>query len=316
MRFISAADIDRVLNFPDLVETLREAFRAAITVPVRHHHAIARSGGEATLLLMPAWHDGSGGFIGVKIVSIFPDNAERQKPSVIGTYLLLAGDSGEALAAFDGQELTIWRTGAASALAASYLARPDARRLAMIGAGAMAPALIAAHIAIRPIEEVTIWSRTLDRAAALAARLDGPRIRVTASGDREAAISGADIVSVATLSPEPLVPGSWLKQGTHVDLVGGYTPKMREADDDAVRLARVYVDTRAGATREAGDIVQPMASGVLAEGGIAGDLFDLCRGTAAGRQSAEEITLFKSVGSAIEDLAAAVHVWRRIEHSG
>jgi ornithine cyclodeaminase/alanine dehydrogenase-like protein (mu-crystallin family) len=315
MRVVGGDEIDRVLNYPDLVETLRQAFRAAITVPARHHHAIARAGAEATLILMPAWSDAPGGHIGVKIVSVFPDNATRGKASVMGTYLLLAGESGEPLAAIDVRVLTLWRTAAASALAASYLARADARRMVMVGAGALAPHLIAAHAAVRPLEEVTIWNRRFEPAAALAARLDRPGLKVRASADLAGAVSEADIVSAATLSDQPLIRGAWLKQGAHVDLVGAYTPRMREADDEAIRRARVYVDTRAGALHEAGDIVQPMAAGVLSQADIVGDLFDLARGTASGRRSDEEITLFKSVGSAIEDLAAAVHVYRRLDSS-
>lgn len=312
MRFIGAAEIDSVLDYPALVDALAEAFRAGVVAPVRHHHAIERAGETATLLLMPAWQAGGDGFIGVKIASVFPLNAGRGKPSVMGTYLLLAGDSGAPLAGFDGVTLTLWRTAAASALAARHLARPDATRMAMIGAGALASRLIAAHAAVRPIAHVTIWNRTPAAAERLAAALDRPGLAVTATSDLAAAVSAADIVSAATMSPDPLVRGEWLKPGAHVDLVGAYTPRMREADDEAIRRARVYVDTRGGALKEAGDIVQPLAAGVLGAADIAGDLADLCQGTAPGRQSAEEITLFKSVGSAIEDLAAAILVWQRL----
>jgi ornithine cyclodeaminase len=312
MQVVGAAEIERILTYPDLVDTLREAFRSGITVPPRHQHRIPREGGEATLLLMPAWTDSPAGHIGVKIVSVFPDNAKRGQPSVMGAYLLLAGDSGEPLAVLDGRVLTLWRTAAASALAASYLARADSRRLAMIGAGALAPRLIAAHASVRPIDEVAIWNRTPANAAALASRLDRPGLRVSATADIGEAVGHADIVSVATLSSEPLLRGGWLKPGTHLDLVGAFTPQMREADDDAIRRAKIYVDTRAGALKEAGDIVQPIASGILSPDAIAGDLFDLCRGAVAGRQSDAEITLFKSVGTAIEDLAAAVHVYWRL----
>ncbi|MEO8668145.1 MAG: ornithine cyclodeaminase family protein [Bauldia sp.] len=312
MRVVGADEILRILAIPDLVEALREAFRAGITVPPRHHHRIPRGAGEAAFILMPAWSDDPASPIGVKIVSVFPQNAARGKPSVMGAYLLLAGDSGEPLAVLDGRTLTLRRTAAASALAADYLARNDARRLAMIGAGALAPHLIAAHAAVRPIAEVTIWNRTGETAERLAAALDRPGLRVRASDDLAGAVGDADIVSVATLSAEPLVRGAWLMPGTHVDLVGAFTPAMREADDETVRRARVYVDTRAGALKEAGDIVQPLASGALTEAAIVGDLFDLCRGTGEGRRTAEEITLFKSVGTAIEDLAAAVLVWQRL----
>ncbi len=311
MRFVAAAEIDKVLDYPALVEALADAFRAGIVAPVRHHHAIERVGESATLLLMPAWDTAGDGFIGVKIASVFPLNATRGKPSVMGTYLLLAGDSGAPLAGFDGMTLTLWRTAAASALAARALARRDASRMAMIGAGALAPRLIAAHAAVRPITRVTVWNRTPEAAERLAASLDRPGLTVTATRDREAAVAEADVVSVATMAREPLVAGAWLKPGAHLDLVGAYTPAMREADDAAIRRARVYVDTRGGALKEAGDIVQPIEAGVIGAADIAGDLFDLCRGVALGRQSDEEITLFKSVGSAIEDLAAAILVWRR-----
>jgi ornithine cyclodeaminase len=314
MRFVSAAEIDAVLNYPDLVDALRDAFRAGVTVPVRHHHTIERPEGEATVILMPAWHDGTG-FLGVKVVSVFPANRTKGKPSVMGTYLLLAGDTGEPLATFDGVALTLWRTAAASALAASHLARQDARVLAMIGAGALAPRLIAAHAAVRPIAEVIIWNRTVGKAEALARAVARPGLIARATDDIARAVAEADIVSAATMSAEPLIRGDWLKPGTHVDLVGAYRPVMREADDAAVRRARVFVDTRAGAHAEAGDIVQPVAAGILAEKDIL-DLFDLVRGRAEGRRSPEEITLFKSVGTAIEDLAAAVLVYRRLQRMG
>jgi hypothetical protein len=176
----------------------------------------------------------------------------------MGTYLLLAGDSGEPLAALDGVALTLRRTAAASALAARHLARPDASRLVMVGAGALAPHLIAAHAAVRPIREVVIWNRTAETARRLAATLDLPGLSATASDDLEAAVRDADIVSAATMAQEPLVRGAWLKPGTHVDLVGAYTPEMREADDEAIGRASVFVDTRAG-MKESGDIAAPLA---------------------------------------------------------
>lgn len=312
MRVVSAAEIDRVLDYPGLIDAIRDAFAGAIVAPARHHHRIPRPGGaEATLILMPAWDGDASGYIGVKIVSVFPDNAARTKPSVMGTYLLLAGDSGEPMATLDGVALTLWRTAAASALASRYLSRPDASHLAMIGAGALAPRLIAAHAAVRPISTVTIWNRTTERAKRLAASLTRPGFAVTASDDLAATVAAADVVSVATLAKEPLVRGAWLKPGTHVDLVGAYTPDMREADDDVVRRARIFVDTRAG-MKESGDIAQPLKMGIIREGDIAGDLTDMARGNADGRRAADEITLFKSVGNAIEDLAAAVEVWRRL----
>jgi ornithine cyclodeaminase len=259
------------------------------------------------LLLMPAWEKGGSesGFLGVKVVSVYPGNAKRGLPSVAGTYLLMRADTGEPLAVIDGQALTLWRTAAASALAASYLARQDARRLVMVGAGALAPYLIAAHASVRPIDDVLVWNHNFARAETRAAELAGRPYAVRATRDLEAAVRDADIVSCATLSNDPLVKGAWLKPGAHLDLVGAFTPKMRESDDEAARLATLYVDTRAGALKEAGDIVQPLAAGIIQESDISGDLFDLCRGTAGGRDTPDQITLFKSVGTALEDLPAA-----------
>jgi alanine dehydrogenase len=313
LRILDADAIAAALTYPALIEALREAFRAEINVPVRHHHTIPQPGRDATLLLMPAWSESgakSDRFLGCKIVTIFPDNAATGQASLHGRYLLMSGETGAPLALIDGQALTAWRTGAASALAASYLARPDAEHLVMIGAGALAPHLVRAHLAVRPIKRVTLWNRTHGRAVSLAFGLTVTGIAATIADDLEAAVRDADIVCCATLSTEPIVRGAWLRPGTHVDLVGGFTPKMREADNDAIRRARVFVDTRAGATKEAGDIMIPLRRGILAKTGIRGDLFELCRGKAKGRTSEKQITLFKSVGSAIEDFAAAMLVWR------
>ncbi len=319
MLTITADDVDRVLTFPDLVEILRQAFKAGAVQPVRHHHTIERPAGAAsTLLLMPAWTDfgaasvAADGYIGVKIVTVSPDNNAIAKPAVMGLYLLLDGKTGEPQALIDGQRLTQWRTACASALAASYLAREDASRLLVIGAGALSPFLVKAHSAVRPIKSVRIWNRTPANAEKVAAALRAEGLPAEAAGDLGAEMAEADIVSSATISNEPLVRGAQLKPGPHVDLVGGFTPTMREADDAAITRARVYVDTRAGAPNEAGDIVQPLASGVLAPDAIVADLAELARGEKAGRRDAGEITVFKSVGAALEDLAAAIAVHGRM----
>lgn len=304
MRILSAADVEAALDWDSLIERLRRAFRRGAEVPVRHHHEILAPGGEpGTLLLMPAWQ--AGRRIGIKLATIFPDNASRGLPSVMGTYLLLDGKTGAPLALIDGPTLTVKRTAAASALASGYLSRPDCERFLMIGTGSLAPYLVLAHAAVRPICNVLIWGRSPDKAARLAKRLDRPDFRVAATDDLEAAVRGADIVSCATLSEQPLVRGEWLQPGQHLDLVGAFRPDMRECDDAAIRRARVFVDTREGALAEAGDIVQPIASGALDPGDVAGDLFDLTRGERAGRRFYDQITLFKSVGTALEDLAAA-----------
>jgi ornithine cyclodeaminase len=310
VRLISAAEIAAVLTFPALVAAIADAFRAEIAAPLRHHHTITRADGEATLLLMPAWTgEAAENFIGTKVVTVFPGNPARSRASVTGTYLLMQGDNGEPLAAIDGRVFTLWRTAASSALAASFLAREDAENLLMVGAGALAPYLIRAHASVRPIRKIAIWNRTRGRAETLAAELSSLGLQAYAADDLERATRAADIVSCATLSPTPLVHGNWLQAGTHLDLVGGFKPTMREADDETLRRARVYADTRAGAMTEAGDIVDPLRRGVIREKDIRGDLFDLCRGNVKGRETLGEITLFKSVGSAIEDLATAMLIW-------
>ena len=311
MRIVAADDIQKVLTYRALIEALGDAFRSDITVPVRHHHTIPTAGADATLLLMPAWREDGERFIGCKIVTVFPDNAKAQRPSVYGQYLLMSGDTGEPLAMMDGRALTVWRTSCASALAAQYLAREDSSHLVMVGAGALAPHLIRAHLSVRPIKRVTLWNRTRARAVALGFGIAVAGIEVDIAETLEEAVREADIVSCATLAPAPLIQGAWLKKGAHLDLVGGFTPKMREADDRAVKRARIFVDTRAAA-KEAGDIVVPLKKKIIEPNAIKGDLFDLTRGKVRGRTSASQITLFKSVGTAIEDLAAAMLVWKEL----
>ncbi len=323
MLILTADDVDRALTFPGLVETLRAAFKAGAIQPVRHHHGVERPGSAgSTLLLMPAWTDfaaagtSEDGYIGVKVVTVSPDNNAVGKPAVMGVYLLLDGVTGEPRALIDGQRLTQWRTASASALAADYLARKDASKLLVIGAGAMGKFLARAHAAVRPIREIRIWNRTPANAEKVVAELSGEGHPATVAEDLDAALGWADIVSAATIATSPLVKGALLRPGTHVDLVGAFTPSMRESDDDTIRRARVYVDTRAGATKEAGDIVQPLASGLLKPEGIVADLHELARGEKKGRESAEEITLFKSVGAALEDLAAGVAIYKAVAGKG
>lgn len=301
---LDAAAVAARLDYPSLVAALDEAFRTGCESPARHHHPVAVPGGpEAMLLLMPAWLPGR--FIGTKVVNVFPGNGARGLPAVQSVYLLASGETGELLAILDGATLTTRRTVAASSLAVRYLARPESSRLLIVGTGQVAAAIAASHAAVRPIREVAVWGRDPARAAALAARLAAEGFDAHPAADLPAAVAAADIVSCCTLSRTPLVEGAWLRPGTHLDLIGGFTPEMREADDAAVARATVVVDTPA-ALAEAGDLIGPTATGALRPDGIATDLFGLASGRHPGRRRAEEITLFKSVGAAIEDLAAAV----------
>lgn len=312
MRFVSAADLARVLDYAALTEALRAMFRSDCVAPTRHHHVIARPDGpDGVLLLMPAWR--ADGAIGVKTVTVFPGNGAKGLPAVMGSYALLDGATGAPRALLEGRELTARRTAAASALAADYLARADSRRLLMVGTGAMAPHLVQAHAALRPITEVAIWGRSSAKAAALAQQLDESRLVVRPAEDLDAAVRAADIISCATLAREPLVLGRWLRPGQHLDLVGAFNPEMRESDDEAMRRSRLYVDTRDGVLAEGGDVIQAIAAGAIEAADIVGDLFDLTRGRLAGRTDNEEITVFKSTGTALEDLAAAELALARLE---
>ena len=304
MRTVTGAELKSVLHFRMLIERMRQTFRAGVEVPLRHHHTVGTFGqNDGTLLLMPAWQVNQS--IGVKVVTVFPDNGAKDLPAVQGLYLLMDGKTGMPQAVLDGTALTKRRTAAASALAASYLARPDSERLLMVGTGALAPELIEAHATVLPIKHVLVWGRSIDKAKKVASRFHRPKFRIEATDDLEGAVRGAQVISCATLAKEPLIRGAWLQPGVHLDLVGGFTPDMREADDDCIRRSRVFVDTREGACAEAGDIVQPMKAGILTENDIAGDLYDLTRGERAGRRFYDQITLFKSVGTALEDLCAA-----------
>ncbi len=314
MRVVTAEEIDAVLDFPSLVGALRRTFASETEAPTRHHHRLGPEGGrQATHLLMPAWTAGTPGpdaYLGTKIVSVFPDNGGLGLPAVLGVYVLQSGETGRPLAVLDGTRLTHWRTAAASALAADYLARPDAERLVLVGAGALAPFLVRAHSSVRQIRHVAIWNRRPEGAERLAGRLADEGFTAEPVADLARAVRAADIVSCATLSGAPLVEGAWLKPGSHLDLVGAFTLAMRECDDTALRRARVFVDTPA-ALHEGGDVAMAIRDNVLREADVVADLHGLCRGAPA-RGGPDEITLFKSVGTAIEDLAAAVLAWEKL----
>jgi ornithine cyclodeaminase len=293
------------LPWPQLIDALATMFAGACVTPVRHHHDMEVPGERhATLLLMPAWVPGQ--YAGVKILSVFPDNAQRSLPAIFGTYLLSSAKTGQMLAAIEGGELTARRTAATSALAARYLAHPEAKEMLVCGTGRLSLNLLQAHALTRPLERFRVWGRNADNAQKIAAEARALGLKAEAVGNLEAAVHTADIVSCATLSDEPLIRGDWMKPGAHLDLVGAFKPSMRESDDAAIRRATVFVDTRAGAMSEAGDIVQPLKSGALAESGIRAELAELVKGAHPGRTGDEEITLFKSVGAALEDLAGAI----------
>lgn len=292
------------LSFPALINHLRDAHRQP---PPDVQRLLMQqptaSGSENGLLIWPAWQTGRN--LGVKIVTLFPDN--RVRPTVQALYVLFDGQDGSIQALLDGTEMTYWKTAADSALGADYLARRDAKTLLMVGAGNLAPYLIRAYQSIRPtLSRIQVWNRTPEKARALVAAIKDTPAEIAL--DLRAAVRQADIVCCATSGTDPLIKGAWLAPGTHLDLIGGYTGNMREADDEAVSRARVFVDSRWFTIEHVGDLTQPIANGVITAGDVRADLFDLCSGRHTGRQSNSEITLFKCGGGAHLDLMTAQYI--------
>jgi len=305
IRFVPAEAVHQALPWDRLIAALERAFAQGAQVPLRHVH---RLDADDTLLLMPAWRDARGsdaGALGVKLVTVMPEAARHGASTVAALYVLLDRATGEPRAVIDGEALTLRRTAAASALAARLLARTQARSLLVVGTGRLAPYLARAHCAAREVERLHVWGRNAAAAQTLAQELRDEGLPAQAVDDLEEAVREAHIVSCATTSTTPVVHGSWLAAGTHVDLVGGFTRAMREVDDAAVMRSRIVVDTYVGALAEAGDLTDPIERGVIAHEHVVAELAELVQGTRRGRISEADITLFKSVGTALEDLAAA-----------
>ena len=309
--YLDAQQLIRTLPWTALIDALERVFTIDVVEPVRHHHTLRVPGEpDATLLLMPAWIEGA--YLGVKQVSVFPGNSQRNQAALSSSYLLSCARTGKPLLQLDADVLTAHRTAAASALASRYLSRPDAHTLLVMGAGRMARALIDAHRAVRPIDRVLVWNRREEGAGHLVRSLEQQGIAATVCPQAQLPdwVARADIISCATMATEPILRGEWLQAGVHIDLVGAFRPDMRETDDEVIRRASVFVDTRAGALAEAGDLLQAEATGVFRAADVVAEFTELCSGRHAGRQalsrSVEQITLFKSVGAAREDLAAAI----------
>jgi ornithine cyclodeaminase len=319
MRVIDADSVHRLLDYAPLIDALAAAHREAPPLIGRSLLVPPEGAGRAGegFLVLPAWAHGRA--FGVKMVTILPGNAELADgpPSVQATYQLFEGRTGQPVAVLDGTALTLRKTAADSGLGAQLLARPDVTTLLMVGAGALAPHLIGAHLAVRPsLERDLVWNRSAPRRDRLLADLSARGIAAEASDDLEAGVRAADVISVATMATDPLVRGAWLQPGTHLDLVGAYQPTMRESDDEAVRRARIHVDYRGSTVEESGDLTQPLASGAITEEDILGDLFDLCQGRAPGRRGADEITLYKNGGGSHLDLFSAEFLVQRLEAGG
>ncbi len=300
MNILDADAVAARLPYARLVPMLREALAGQWQVPQRVPFDI---GGNGQLLMMPAWSDR---YLGVKLVNVFPGNGTLGLPAISSTYVLSDGKTGQAEAIIDGETLTARRTAAVAALGASFLASPAGGNLLLIGAGRVARELPAAFATVRPIDTVTVWARRPEQAAALVRDLTAMGMAASPCGDLAEAVSAASIVACATLSTQPIVRGDWLRPDTHLSLIGGFRPSMREVDSKAVQMSYVVADTRSGVLAEAGDILTPITEGVIGADHIKADLSELCRHAVAPPLPSSTPTLFKSVGHASQDLAAAM----------
>jgi ornithine cyclodeaminase len=308
MLTISAEDTEKLLSYDKLIEALRRTFRSGAKAPLRHHHTLpSTSCTDATLLLMPAWSVDSG-FGGIKMVNVNPGNNTINLPSISASYLLFDVETGQHLCLMEASVLTPRRTAAAAALAASYLARPESSSLLVVGAGKVGSQLPDAFREVLPIKEVLVWSRSSHQSAALVERLIGEGWNARVAETLEEGVREVDVVTCATLAKEPIIKGEWLSPGQHIDLIGSFTPTMREVDDQAIQRAKIFVDTQA-AVIESGDFQIPLASGAITIENIGPSLYELCSLKQKWREP-EDITLFKGVGHAVEDLAAAILVYK------
>lgn len=302
--FFGPEEVAAALKWPALVSAIEDILREPeATAPERTVHTIPdASGNDAALLLKPGWVVGE--LIAIKAVTFFPDNGALELPTINAGVLLFSGADGTFLGACDGNELTTRRTAAASAVAAKRLARADAKRLLVVGTGALSPMTALAHCSVREYDQVDVWGRDSDKALRVSNRLITENISATAVDDLDAAVAAADVITCVTGATSPLVKGALLKPGAHVDLIGAFTPEMRESDDDVIRRGTVFLDTRSDGSLS-GDIAQPLKSGVMTMDDVVADLAELVNGSHPGRTNDDEITVFKSAGFALEDVAAA-----------
>lgn len=320
MLYLTDDTLDRLLTYQSLIPALKEMHKAPPEVledMLLEQPAIA--GGVDRLLNRAAWQQGQA--LGIKLATIFPNNGKdgAALPSVQALYVLFDGANGSPLAVMDGTVLTWRKTAADSALGASFLARDDVEHMVMVGAGSMAPELIKAHLIVRPsLKRVSIFNRSAPRADDLVARLASEILGVSFSraNDLESAVGDADLVCCATMSQTPVVSGAWLKPGTHLDLIGAYTAEMRETDDEALKRGRLFVDSRATTIEHIGELMMPLKTGIITRADILADHVDLCRGDSAGRQTADEITIFKNGGGGHLDLMTARHALARAAEEG
>ncbi len=319
---LNGEEVAQLLTMPACIQVMRDALaalaRGEALVPLRTVMRVPGVGGF--LGLMPGYispHEGREGALGMKAVSVFPGNATRGIDTHQGAVLLFEADTGRLSALMDGAAITAIRTAAVSGVATDLLARRDAGELAILGAGVQARTHMEAIAAVRPLRRVRIWSRNPEHAAALASELR-PRVEfpIEAAASAEAAVRGADVVATVTASPEPVLQRGWLKQGVHINAVGSSIPTTREIDTATMAAARLFVDRRESALAEAGDLLIPIREGAVKADHIQAELGEVIIGKNPGRRSAGELTLFKSLGLAVEDVASAAYIADRARETG
>lgn len=302
--------VRELLGFDRLIPALKCAFVAGANVPLRHIHEIETIDGSAgTSLLMPAWSDD--GFYGVKIVNIYSSNRDIGLPGLHSTFVLFDSTTGKPLAMLDGDEITSRRTAAAAALGASFLARSDASKLLVVGAGRVGSLVAPAMSAVRDIMSINVWDINQSASERCVNSLINQGYNAKVATSLESAARQADIISCATLSTSPLIRSEWLSPGVHLDLIGSFTPEMTEADPKCFKSGSVWVDT-GEALAKSGDLLNAIRTGDLDPVDVKGTLETLCRSEALGRANASQRTVFKAVGTALEDLAAAVLVYKEL----
>jgi ornithine cyclodeaminase/alanine dehydrogenase-like protein (mu-crystallin family) len=319
---LNGEEVTRLLPMPECIEVMRDALaklaRGEALVPLRTIMRVPGVGGFLGLMpgyISPAKEEE--GALGMKAVSVFPGNAKRGIDTHQGAVLLFEADTGRLSALMDGGAITAIRTAAVSGVATDLLARSEASELAVLGAGVQARTHIEAIASVRPLSRIRIWSRNPERAAALESELR-PRftVPIEAKAGAEAAVRGADIVVTVTASPEPIVERAWLKDGAHINAVGSSIPTSREIDTATMVAARLFVDRRESALAEAGDLLIAMQEGAVQGDHVQAELGEVIIGTNPGRRSPRELTLFKSLGLAVEDVAAAAYILRRAREAG
>jgi len=306
MRFIDKDEVARRCAYGPLIESLAKGLGQSIESPPRSHFNPNHD--ASAVLIMPAWKPGQ--IMGTKIISIWPDNNALGKPAVSAVYVLTSCEDGSTLAVIDGTELTSRRTAGAAALGARLLARPDSRRLAVLGTGALAPHMAMAHRSVLDLSEITIWGRQLDKADAVVSALAGVGIAARASTDLEGTLARADVVAAVTTATVPFIRGAWIKPGTHLGLIGAFTADMAEAEPELLSSTRLFADSRAAVLEKGGEVLQALRAGLICKADVLAELTELVKDSPhnAGRRSHQEITVFKSVGFAALDLIAAEHV--------